>query len=66
MRACAGSGPTTSTAPIIGARTLDQLEDNLAAAAGVPLAAEHLDRLTTVSDRPVPYPFGLLSRFRRR
>jgi aryl-alcohol dehydrogenase-like predicted oxidoreductase len=54
------------TAPIIGARTLDQLEDNLAAAAGDPLAAEHLDRLTTVSDRPVPYPFGLLSRFRRR
>lgn len=54
------------TAPIIGARTLAQLEDNLAAAAGDPLAGAHMDRLTTVSDRPVPYPFGLLSRFRRR
>ena len=54
------------TAPIIGARTPAQLEDNLAAAGGEPLAAVHMDRLTTVSDRPVPYPFGLLSRFRRR
>jgi aryl-alcohol dehydrogenase-like predicted oxidoreductase len=53
------------TAPIIGARTFEQLEDNLAAAAS-PLAEEHLARLTTVSDRPEPYPFGLLSRFRRR
>lgn len=52
-------------APIIGARTLAQLEDNLAAA-GSPLADEHMDRLTTVSDRPLPYPFGLQSRFRRR
>lgn len=53
------------TAPIIGARTLEQLEDNLAAA-GEPLAAEHMDRLTAVSERPLPYPFGLLRRFRRR
>lgn len=53
------------TAPIIGARTLEQLEENLAAT-GNPLADEHIDRLTTVSDRPLPYPFGLLSRFRRR
>jgi aryl-alcohol dehydrogenase-like predicted oxidoreductase len=53
------------TAPIVGARTLAQLEDNLAAA-GSPLAGEHMDRLTAVSDRPQPYPFGLLSRFRRR
>jgi aryl-alcohol dehydrogenase-like predicted oxidoreductase len=53
------------TAPIIGARTLEQLEDNLGAA-GTPLDAEHLDRLTAVSERPQPYPFGLLTRFRRR
>jgi aryl-alcohol dehydrogenase-like predicted oxidoreductase len=53
------------TAPIIGARTFEQLEDNLAAAAS-PLAEEHLERLTMVSDRPEPYPFGLLNRFRRR
>jgi aryl-alcohol dehydrogenase-like predicted oxidoreductase len=53
------------TAPIIGARTLAHLEDNLAAA-DAPLAAEHADRLTAVSDRPQPYPFGLLRRFSRR
>jgi aryl-alcohol dehydrogenase-like predicted oxidoreductase len=53
------------TAPIIGARTTDQLADNLAAA-DEPLADEHTQRLTEVSGRPVPYPFGLLDRFRRR
>jgi aryl-alcohol dehydrogenase-like predicted oxidoreductase len=53
------------TAPIIGARTPEQLEDNLAAV-GDPLTDEQMDRLTTVSDQPMPYPFGLLSRFRRR
>jgi aryl-alcohol dehydrogenase-like predicted oxidoreductase len=53
------------TAPIIGARTPEQLEDNLGAADS-PLADEHLDRLTAVSDRPLPYPFGLLRRFQRR
>jgi aryl-alcohol dehydrogenase-like predicted oxidoreductase len=53
------------TAPIIGARTLDQFEDNLAAA-GDPLVDEHMDRLTAVSDRPLPYPFGLMPRFTRR
>jgi aryl-alcohol dehydrogenase-like predicted oxidoreductase len=54
------------TAPIVGARTLDQLADNLAAAAGEPLDDEHLDRLTAASDRPLPYPFGLLAQFVRR
>jgi aryl-alcohol dehydrogenase-like predicted oxidoreductase len=53
------------TAPIIGARTPEHLEDNLAAA-GTALADEHMVRLTEVSDRPQPYPFGLLSRFSRR
>jgi aryl-alcohol dehydrogenase-like predicted oxidoreductase len=53
------------TAPIIGARTLEQFEDNLAAA-GDPLVDEHMDRLTAVSDRPLPYPFGLMPRFTRR
>jgi aryl-alcohol dehydrogenase-like predicted oxidoreductase len=51
--------------PIIGARTLEQLDDNLKAA-DQPLADEDLARLTAVSDRPLPYPFGLLDRFRRR
>lgn len=53
------------TAPIIGARTLAQLADNLAAADS-PLDDEHIERLASASDRPMPYPFGLLSRFRRR
>jgi aryl-alcohol dehydrogenase-like predicted oxidoreductase len=53
------------TAPIIGARTMEQFEDNLAAA-GASLADEHMQRLTAVSDRPLPYPYGLLTRFRRR
>jgi aryl-alcohol dehydrogenase-like predicted oxidoreductase len=53
------------TAPIVGARTLEQFEDNLRAA-GNPLADEHVERLTAASDRPLPYPFGLLARFKRR
>jgi aryl-alcohol dehydrogenase-like predicted oxidoreductase len=53
------------TAPIIGARTLEQLGDNLAAADGV-LSPEHEARLTAVSEQPLPYPFGLLRRFSRR
>jgi aryl-alcohol dehydrogenase-like predicted oxidoreductase len=53
------------TAPILGPRTLDQLEDGLAAA-GTPLDEQHMARLTAVSDRPLPYPYGLLARFRRR
>lgn len=53
------------TAPIIGARTLAQLADSLGAADGR-LADEHVHRLTEASDRPLPYPFGLLARFRRR
>jgi aryl-alcohol dehydrogenase-like predicted oxidoreductase len=53
------------TAPVVGARTPAQLEDSLGAV-GDPLDDEHMERLTTASDRPVPYPFGLLRRFRRR
>lgn len=54
------------TAPIVGARTLEQLTDNLGAAVGEPLSEEHMRRLTAVSDRPLPYPYGLLRRFARR
>lgn len=53
------------TAPIIGPRTLAHLDDNLASV-GNPLTEQHMERLTAVSDRPLPYPFGLLHRFRRR
>lgn len=51
--------------PIIGARTDEQLAENLGVTDRT-LAEEHVARLTTVSDRPAPYPFGLLERFRRR
>lgn len=53
------------TAPIIGSRTLTHLDDNLAAA-GFQLTEQHMERLTAASDRPLPYPFGLLDRFQRR
>jgi aryl-alcohol dehydrogenase-like predicted oxidoreductase len=53
------------TAPILGARTPDHLEDNLGAA-DAPLDPEHIERLTAASDVRKPYPSGLLDRFQRR
>jgi aryl-alcohol dehydrogenase-like predicted oxidoreductase len=41
---------------VIGARTDEQLQDNLGAA-GLQLSAEELDRLDEVSANPLPYPF---------
>lgn len=46
------------TAPIIGARSLKHLEDNLGAA-GWSLSAEQMERLTTAGDLPAPYPYNL-------
>jgi aryl-alcohol dehydrogenase-like predicted oxidoreductase len=43
------------TAPIIGARNLDQLEDNLGAE-GWSLDADQLSALDAASSRPLPYP----------
>lgn len=31
-----------------------------------PIEETHMEPLTAVSERPVPYPFGLLTRFQRR
>jgi aryl-alcohol dehydrogenase-like predicted oxidoreductase len=55
------------TAPIIGARTVDHLRDNLGAADFV-LTDDQLNRLTSVSRRPAPYPYDVLRlpQFRRR
>jgi aryl-alcohol dehydrogenase-like predicted oxidoreductase len=53
------------TAPILGARNLDQLNDNLGAT-GWSLSQEQLDRLTSASDPDLPYPHDVLVRFRRR
>jgi len=48
----------TVTSVILGARTLDQLEDNLGAA-GLHLSDEHTRRLDEASDpQPADYPYG--------
>ena len=52
------------TAPIIGVRTIKHLEDNLGAA-GWSLSDEQMTRLTKAGDVPLPYPYGVLSNFRR-
>lgn len=53
------------TAPIIGARTMAQLEDNVGAT-GWRLQDSHVQRLTSAGDRPPPYPHGYLSGSPRR
>ncbi len=53
------------TAPIIGARDLDQLADNLGAT-GWALTDDHMARLTSASDDTLPYPHDVLARFHRR
>ena len=45
------------TAPIIGARNMKQLEDNLGAA-GWSLSAEQMERLNTASKTHLPYPYN--------
>ena len=44
------------TAPIIGARTMQQLEDNLGAA-GWTLTPEQVDKLDRASEVQAPYPY---------
>lgn len=53
------------TAPIVGARTADQLADGLGAV-GWELTAEQAERLDAASARPLPYPYDVLHRFRDR
>lgn len=48
------------TAPIVGARTLDQLKDNLGAAE-LKLSQEQRDRLTEVSEKRLPYPYDFIA-----
>ncbi|MFE3251711.1 aldo/keto reductase [Streptomyces sp. NPDC059209] len=50
------------TSPIIGARTHDQLTDNLGAV-GWELTDDQTARLDEASARPLPYPYNVLSRF---
>ncbi|GIF05088.1 aldo/keto reductase [Actinoplanes siamensis] len=54
------------TAPIIGARTVDQLAVNLGAS-GWSLTDKHMESLTVAGDRrPLPYPHGYLAKSPRR
>ena len=46
------------TAPILGARTVEQLNDNLGAE-GWKLSAEHIDALNTASRLPLSYPHDM-------
>lgn len=53
------------TAPIIGARTLQQLEDNVKAAF-IQLTSEQMERLDKLTETALPYPYNfLLSRAQR-
>jgi aryl-alcohol dehydrogenase-like predicted oxidoreductase len=52
-------GRPAVTAPIIGARTVEQLEDNLGAV-GWSLTADARERLTQASATRIPYPYQLL------
>jgi aryl-alcohol dehydrogenase-like predicted oxidoreductase len=53
------------TAPIIGARTTEQLEENLGAV-GWALSDEEVARLDTVSAIPLPSPYDFIHRYTRR
>ena len=53
------------TAPIVGARSMEHLDDNLGAT-GWALTDEQMDTLTSASPLPEVYPTHLLTRFRRR
>jgi aryl-alcohol dehydrogenase-like predicted oxidoreductase len=49
------------SAPIIGARTMEQLNDNLGAV-GWKLSAEQTQKLTEASSLPGPYPYDFINR----
>lgn len=53
------------TAPIIGARTLEQLGGNLGAS-GWSLSEDQMARLNQVSQKPLPfYPYGMIANLKR-
>ncbi|MDQ2785937.1 MAG: aldo/keto reductase, partial [Chloroflexota bacterium] len=53
------------TAPIIGARTMDQLDDNIGATA-LTLDEGQMARLDDASDVPLPYPHDFLANAAKR
>lgn len=52
------------TAPILGVRTMSQLENNLGAA-GWSLSPEQVDRLDKASEPVMPYPYNFIQRNQR-
>jgi aryl-alcohol dehydrogenase-like predicted oxidoreductase len=53
------------TAPIIGARTPAQLDDNLGAT-GWALEAGQMAKLNAASDIPLPSPYNFIARYTRK
>ncbi len=53
------------TAPIMGARTLEQLKENLGST-GWQLSEEEMNKLKKASDIPLPYPYRFTERYTRR
>jgi aryl-alcohol dehydrogenase-like predicted oxidoreductase len=53
------------TCPIMGARTVEQLEENLGAV-GWALTAGEVERLDRASAVPEPYPYSFINRYTRR
>lgn len=53
------------TAPIIGARTVEQLRDNLGAT-GWALSAGQMETLNAASEIPLPSPYNFIDRYTRR
>jgi aryl-alcohol dehydrogenase-like predicted oxidoreductase len=53
------------TAPILGARTLEQLDENLGST-GWTLSTEELGRLENASAIPLPYPYRFIEQYTRR
>jgi aryl-alcohol dehydrogenase-like predicted oxidoreductase len=51
--------------PVFGARTLEQLEENLGSA-GWELSKEEADALAQASSTPLPYPYRFIERYTRR
>lgn len=53
------------TAPIMGARTLEQLKENLGCT-GWQLSEEEMNKLKKTSHIPLPYPYRFIERYTRR
>jgi aryl-alcohol dehydrogenase-like predicted oxidoreductase len=53
------------TAPILGARTMAQLEENLGSV-GWALSADEMAKLNTASEIPLPSPYNFIARYTRK